>query len=88
MNKTLEEEEEWGPDGKFGRDPKHAKRAPKELEEQLETFRKEQLLKAISIRLPEEVIESLRSEAKEKGIGYQTYVRMILIEHLKDKKAS
>jgi predicted DNA binding CopG/RHH family protein len=87
MNKTLEEEE-WGPEGKFGRDPKHAKKAPKELQQQLETFRKEQLLKAISIRLPEDVIESLRLEAKEKGIGYQTYVRMILIEHLRVKKAS
>jgi hypothetical protein len=33
MNKTLEEEE-WGPEGKFGRDPKHAKKAPKELQQQ------------------------------------------------------
>jgi hypothetical protein len=37
----------------------------------------------ITLTLPEETIEDLRELAEQKGVGYQTYARMILMAHLK-----
>lgn len=37
----------------------------------------------ITLSLPEETIEDLRKLAAQKGVGYQTYARMILMAHLK-----
>lgn len=42
--------------------------------------------KKISLTLPEELIDKLKREAQKKGIGYQTYARMILMEKMTDKK--
>ena len=41
----------------------------------------------ITLILPEETIEDLTKQAAKKGIGYQTYARMILMSH-KDDEAS
>jgi predicted DNA binding CopG/RHH family protein len=58
--------------GKLGRDAAHAKRAPKELEQQVD----EALgLQAISIRLNKELIEDFKFIAKVHGIGYQPLMR-------------
>lgn len=37
--------------------------------------------KMISLRLPEATIEALRTEAAQKGIGYQTLIGMVLREY-------
>lgn len=58
--------------GKLGRDAAHAKRAPKELEQQVD----EALgLQAISIRLHKELIDDFKFIAKVHGIGYQPLMR-------------
>ena len=36
--------------------------------------------KKITLTLPEETIEDLRKRAAKKGMGYQTFARMILME--------
>ena len=38
-------------------------------------------LQMISIRLPQSVVEKLRTLAKKEGIGYQPYTRQVLIHH-------
>lgn len=58
--------------GKLGRDAAHAKRAPNELEKQVD----EALgLQAISIRLHKELIDDFKFIAKVHGIGYQPLMR-------------
>jgi len=41
-----------------------------------------------SIRLDCEMIDELTKRARSLGMGYQTYIRMILSQHLKDKPPS
>lgn len=38
--------------------------------------------KPTSIALPEETVQVLRQKASQKGIGYQTLLKMIVQEHL------
>jgi predicted DNA binding CopG/RHH family protein len=38
-------------------------------------------LQMISIRLPQSVVENLKTMAKKEGIGYQPYTRQVLIHH-------
>ncbi|MBI3541603.1 MAG: hypothetical protein HY073_05655 [Deltaproteobacteria bacterium] len=40
--------------------------------------------KPTSIALPEETIQILRQKAAQKGIGYQTLLKMIVQEHLSE----
>jgi predicted DNA binding CopG/RHH family protein len=42
-------------------------------------------LQMISLRLPSDAIENLKKEAQEKGLGYQPYIRQILLNHLSRK---
>ena len=42
--------------------------------------------KKITLILPEEVIENLRERAKKKGMGYQTFARMILMDVPSEEK--
>ncbi|RJG02027.1 hypothetical protein [Noviherbaspirillum sedimenti] len=58
--------------GELGRDPAHAKRAPKEIEQQVDDAL---CLQAISIRLNKELIEDFKFIAKHHGIGYQPLMR-------------
>jgi len=43
--------------------------------------------KKVTLILPESVIEDLRARGLKKGMGYQTYARMILM-NIKDDEAS
>lgn len=45
-------------------------------------------LQMISIRLPESVIEKLKTLAKKEGIGYQPYTRQVLIHHTQGDSGS
>jgi predicted DNA binding CopG/RHH family protein len=40
-------------------------------------------LQVISVRLPKQLIAQLKSLAGEKGLGYQPYLRMVLLDHVK-----
>lgn len=58
--------------GTLGRDAAHAKRAPKELEQQVDDALG---LQAISIRLSKELIDDFKFIAKMHGVGYQPLMR-------------
>lgn len=42
----------------------------------------------ISLTLPEELIQKLSKNGEKKGIGYQTYIRMILLEAMENEEKS
>lgn len=44
------------------------------------------VMRKTSIRLPDELIESLKLISHNNGIPYQTYIRMILTQHVTDKR--
>lgn len=58
--------------GALGRDAAHAKRAPKELQQQVDDALG---LQMISIRLNKDLIEELKTIAKIHGVGYQPLMR-------------
>lgn len=43
------------------------------------------LSQGITIRLDPETLETIRSEAQEKGVGPTTLVRMLVMKHLKSR---
>jgi hypothetical protein len=44
--------------------------------------------KALTVRLDEETFEELAREARVKGIGPSTLARMVILEHLRTRRAS
>jgi len=66
--------ENWE-NGQLGRELAHAKRAPKELEREIDEA---QGLQAISIRLNKELIEEFKFIAKQHDMGYQPLMRKAL----------
>ena len=44
--------------------------------------------KALTVRFDEETFEELAREAREKGIGPSTLARMVILEHLRTRRAS
>ncbi len=47
-------------------------------EEDYQEWKKKRKTKLISIRLPEDLLERMKKEARRLGIGYQTLIRMEL----------
>lgn len=70
------QQEKWE-SGELGRDADHA-RAGEPLGEP-KNF-------PTSIRLPRDLVESLRDLASEEGLSYQSYLKMVLTKHVKAKK--
>jgi predicted DNA binding CopG/RHH family protein len=69
--------------GRFGKDSKHARKLS---ESETEKYLGDK--KGTSIRLPSALIEDLKALAVQKGLNYQAYLRMILIEHVRSKKTA
>ena len=44
--------------------------------------------KALTVRFDEETFEELAREAREKGIGPSTLARMVILEHLRTRRAT
>lgn len=44
--------------------------------------------KALTVRFDEETFEELSREAREKGIGPSTLARMVILEHIRARRAS
>jgi hypothetical protein len=44
--------------------------------------------KALTVRFDEDTFEELSREAREKGIGPSTLARMVILEHLRTRRAS
>ncbi|ALU90925.1 BrnA antitoxin family protein [Herbaspirillum rubrisubalbicans] len=66
--------ENWE-NGTLGRDARYAKRAPPELEQQIDEA---QGLQAISIRLDRDLIETFKQIARIHNVGYQPLMREAL----------
>ena len=63
--------------GQLGRDPNHAEAIDLKMgNKSLPT----------SIRLPLNLVGSLKKFADEEGIPYQTYLKMILTRHVREKR--
>lgn len=43
-------------------------------------------LQMVSMRLPKDVVEQFKVLAKEQGLGYQPFIRQILMNYLRDNK--
>lgn len=69
--------------GNLGRDPKHARRL---AEDEAQRYLGEK--KGTSVRLPDDLISDLRTLAARKGLAYQAYLRMVLIEHVRAQKSA
>jgi len=64
----------------LGADEKYVRKASPDREKTLD----ENLgLQTISIRLQKSLIDSLKNLAEEDGIGYQPYVRQLLMRHVR-----
>lgn len=70
----LAESEEW----ESGKRGDHSEAASDDEEAVLDEAME---LQMISIRLPQAVVEKLKTMAKKEGIGYQPYTRQVLIHH-------
>src|SRR5712691_12348517 len=51
-------------------------------------FVKDRSKKALTVRFDEDTFEELTQEAREKGIGHSTLARMVILEHLRGRRAS
>lgn len=67
-----------------GVDPTKLKKASKELNVDIDDALG---LKMVGIRLPVEMIESFRQRASRLGIGYQTYIKMLLTKHMRSSES-
>ncbi len=68
---------------KLGAEPAFARRLSEEESESLLGTSK-----GTSVRLPESLIKDLKLLASRKGLGYQAYMRMVLLEHTaKERRA-
>jgi len=65
-------------EGKLGKDPKHA-----EIYKGKSLFEKSY---PTSIRLTKSMIEELKKLSNDIGIGYQSYLKMIIQNHLDEKR--
>lgn len=78
MKELLLESEDWET-GRKGRNTTVAhKNANASLDQKLE-------LQMVSIRLPIQAVEKLKHRAAAKGIGYQPYIRQLIMNHLMEE---
>jgi predicted DNA binding CopG/RHH family protein len=75
IQSILEESDDW----EKGRRGMESRRASTE-EEQAQDQKLG--LQMISIRLPFQAVEELKQRAAKKGIGYQPYIRQLIMDHL------
>ena len=75
----LDDVEDWE-NRKLGADAGHAKPTSPDDEQEMDDAMG---LQVISVRLPKQLIAQLKILASDKGLGYQPYLRMTLMDHVK-----
>lgn len=78
-NMPKSDEEAWD-NRELGASERHVRKASPDRENALD---KRLSLQTISIRLQKNLISSLKRLAEEDGIGYQPYVRQVLMRHVR-----
>jgi len=71
--------------GDFGKTPEFMQEAEKQENKKFHDLKKKSENIPTSIRMPKELIEGLQKLAHEDGLPYQTYVKLILRQHLKNR---
>jgi predicted DNA binding CopG/RHH family protein len=65
----------------LGASLEHAKLAPQEIEDKIgELIERGSEMKSITLRLPQWVIEQFKKNAPRRGLKYQTYMRMAIVQ--------
>ena len=77
MSTKIKGTEEAWETGKLGQDAKFAKKSELTAEE-MQALDNALELKAISIRMPSSLIDSLKDIAEINGLGYQTLIKQVL----------
>jgi predicted DNA binding CopG/RHH family protein len=72
---TLKESKDWEK-GRRGIESRHAS------DDEQQTQDQKLGLQMISIRLPVQAVEELKHRAAKRGIGYQPYIRQLIVDHL------
>lgn len=68
----------------LGASEKHVRKASQAREKAVDTKLN---LQSISIRLQKQLLKELKELADEDGIGYQPYIRQILMRHVRSEKS-
>jgi len=82
MSKPIKGTEEAWESGLLGEDPKHAVRAPLDMD----ALNKAVGLKTISIRMPETLLDDLKDLASIHGLGYQPLMKQVLTRFVEAEK--
>ena len=78
----LHDVEKWE-SRELGADAAHAKPTSPDSELEMDEAMG---LQVISVRLPKQLIAQLKLLAGDKGLGYQPYLRMVLMDHVKSSR--
>ncbi len=78
-DKYLDDVELWET-RQLGADPKYVRRVSRKKSKEIDAALG---LQAISVRLQKELVEQLKTIAKEEGLGYQPLIRHILTRYVK-----
>jgi predicted DNA binding CopG/RHH family protein len=70
--------------GELGRSEEFVKRAPAELQEEIDTAL---ALQMISVRLKKETIKDMKAIAEYRGVGYQPLIRDVLAQFVRAELA-
>lgn len=88
MKNTVEKRNKGAPDEsdpwesrELGADEKFVRVSSKETEDRIDAGLD---LHMVSMRLPKDAVLELKSLAREQGLGYQPFVRQILMNYLKE----
>ena len=77
-------DDQWD-DRTLGATAKYARKLPKQDEQAIDDALN---LSIISIRLQKELINNLKTLAKEEGIGYQPLIRQVLTHYVRDRRVN
>lgn len=81
---AVHESEKWE-EGSYGKDPQYIQFQDENTEKVFHDSKRKSENIPTSIRMPKELIDGLQNLAEEDGLPYQTYVKMVLKQHLKSK---
>ncbi len=76
------DEAEWGPNGKFGNDPAHARPCSPELEKEMDEA---DGFERIGFRLDKELIAKYESIASKQGVSDYRIVMRVALQHYSDE---
>lgn len=71
--------------GDYGKKPQYTQLQDENIEKSFHDSKRKSENIPTSIRMPKELIDGLQKLAEEDGLPYQTYVKMVLKQHINSK---